>query len=170
MPLDSQSKVRLGWLAIAAAPVLIVQAVRFTSGEQAVENVHAAQQVPSVPAVTSPVQPPRQMTNQQLEAAAWFKAQNAAASPKSPIDAPSPLPRVHVPKEESPLPSLRLGGVASRQGTYVASINNRIFAVGDQPAEQWTITSIDGESRVVRLESHDGRKIELSGSGVTIRE
>jgi len=130
--------------------------------------------VDPAPALASPApQPaaPSTLSAEQRRALEWLAAAKSGEwSLRSPIDtpapqikAPDPLPVAH---EAPPLPSLRLGGVASRGKDVVASINNRLFARGDEPAQGWTIISIDASSRAVALERIDGKRFELTSNGL----
>ncbi len=169
MHLDSRSRVRLGWLAAAAAPMVFVQAVRLVSGGHADAASAATAVSPSeAPAAAEGAKllPP---TEEQRRALEWLAGrQHQGAALRSPMDVPKPVERPMVPVqvEEIPLPKLRLGGIATRRNDSVASINNRLMAVGDEPAAGWRIVAIDADARAVRLERHDGKLFALTSEGL----
>jgi hypothetical protein len=171
MAVDSRSKVRLGWIAAAAAPVLAVQAVRLFADSGVSDAAAAPTPAQLAPAVEPVPARSKTLTDEQRRAIDWLASVRSGASPvRSPIDtpapqikAPDPVPAV---QEPPPLPSLRLGGVASRGKDVVASINNRLFARGDEPAQGWTIVEIDGPARAVTLERFDGQRFELTSNGL----
>ena len=178
MALDSRTKVRLGWVAAAAAPMLAVQAAQlfFGAGPATAGAQPALPENPPVAAIVPGVVPALVVGPEQTTALAWLsgRAKNPSTLP-SPMHRPAapvtPVMPVHedvaaVPQQQ-PLPNLRLGGVISRRGgEAVASINNRLFIKGDQPADGWTIQTIDYEGRRVALVRVDGRRIELTPDGV----
>ncbi len=172
MPLDSRSKLRLGWVAAAAAPIVAVQVARLLAGGG---PGHAAAAVPQVVVVATPATPavaPIELTAEQTRALEWLTLRREQQTTlRSPIDVHVPQVREAVAQpaveDEAPLPKLRLGGVVSRGQDTVASINNRLFAVGDEPVQGWTIGAIDSQTRAVTLERFDGQRFELTSSGFT---
>jgi len=172
MPLDTRSKTRLGWVAAAAAPIVAVQVARLLAGGG---PGHAAAAIPQPALPTAPATveaAPLVLTAEQSRALEWLTSRRVQQTTlRSPIDVHVPQIRADVlpsaVEEELPLPKLRLGGVASRGRDTVASINNRLYAIGDEPAQGWTITAIDGQTRTLSLERFDGQKFELSSSGIT---
>ena len=174
MALDSRSKVRLGWVAAAAAPIVAVQAARLLSGgDPGLASAAVPPMVAAPVAIVEPV-PQQVVTPEQQRALDWLTARRLEqAAVRSPIEVTvarvADAPRPSAVEEEVPLPKLRLGGIASRGKNVVASINNRLFAVGDEPAEGWTITEIDAEARAVALDGLDERKIVLTSAGVALR-
>lgn len=172
MALDTRSKVRLGWIAAALAPVVAVQAVRLLTASGPQSAVAASPSpMPAAAAPTVHAASPATITEEQRRALAWLATIEARPGMlRSPMCVTEPpaaaAPTTIAPVEELPLPTLRLGGVVSRGKDSVASINSRLFAVGDEPAEGWLIQSIDGAKRSVHLRRFDGKRIELTSNGI----
>jgi len=176
MALDSRSKVRLGWFAAAAAPMIAVQVaqVLFGGGPAAATAEPSLTEEPTGNAAAPGEAPAMLIGPPETAALAWLAERAGSAQPlTSPMHrAPAPVVPVQVfgaakGEDEKPLPDLRLGGVISRgRGAPVASINNRLFVSGDQPADGWTIETIDHDNRRVMLVRVDGRRIELTSDGV----
>lgn len=171
MYLDSRSKLRLGWLAAALAPIVVVQVTRLATGSGPHHAAAASiQPSPLDTAAAGPIAQEAPLTEEQLLAIDWLAKQDAALEFRSPMNTPQPPIAVGTPQpaplDDPGLPHLRLGGVVSRGTDVVASINGRLFTRGDEPADGWTIKAIDGPARVVTLQRFDGKRIELRSTGI----
>lgn len=174
MAIDTRSRIRLGWVAAALAPLVTVQAMRLlmSPGPQAAAAAAPAAETPGSNPTAQPAAPAA-LTDEQQRAIQWLAEIEAReATVRSPMNVPEPpvstTPAPVMPANEPAMPKLRLGGVVSRGADSVASINSRLFAVGDEPAEGWTIQAIDGAKRAVRLQRIDGKRIELTSGGMVV--
>lgn len=170
MNLSTSARQKVLWVAAAAGPIVAVQAARFAlGGGPAAASAAQVQANPDPsPAAAKPAEP---LTDAQRRALAWIDEGNwknaLSRSPMHAPDAARPSPIVEV--DGTPrivVPTLRLGGIVSRGSEAIASINNRLFTVGDEPAHGWRIERIDQAARLVLFRGPDGRAVELSGSGV----
>lgn len=178
MALSRRAKSKLGWVAAAAGPIVAVQAARFMFGGGPVgasaAPPAAASQPTAIPAAAVPQ--PGPLSEEQLRAIEWLSSRACSeAVSRSPMhrpDAPRPVARIDSPsaEKEVELPPLRLGGIIRRSTGAVASINNRLFSVGDQPVRGWTVERIDHEERRVIFRCDDGRAAELTSAGPRIIE
>ncbi len=170
MNLSTSARQKVLWVAAAAGPIVAVQAARFALG-------HGPSSASAAPAQTNPdpapaaTPPGAPLTDAQRRALAWIDEGDwkdaLSRSPMHAPDATRPSPIVEV--DGTPrivVPMLRLGGIVSRGSEAIASINNRLFTVGDEPAHGWRIERIDQAARLVLFRGPDGRTVELSGSGV----
>lgn len=177
MALSRRAKTKLGWIAAASGPIVAVQAARFVLGGGPV-GASAAMPAPSTTVAPAPAaaSAPIALSEAQRRAIQWLSSEAclsaAARSPMHRPDAPRPVVRIEPASEEprEELPPLRLGGIIQRSTGAVASINNRLFSVGDQPVQGWTVERIDHEDRRVIFRCDDGRAAELTSAGPRIIE
>lgn len=179
--LDSRTKSKLLWVATALAPVLVVQGVRTvfgTSGEPASASA-APTSAAGAPAV---IEAERALTPPQKAAQAWLDSRTGDSVMRSPMDrpeapvveqgaaAPRTTPKAAPSGPVSPVitnaspEQLVVGGmlVGGNVENGLASINHRVYRLGDLVTPHWRITGIDTRKRVVTLEGPDGRTVGLS--------
>lgn len=163
------------------APIVAVQAARFVfdggpSSAQATTSVDDAA-MPHLPA--RPIKP---MTTAQQRAAAWLSEHAAPeslhtlyADLRSPMDHPPPRveeparveasptePPPSMPVEEfDPHRLLKVSSIMVDRAHAIAFINGRLCKVGDEPLKGWTITHVDGKTRVVVLTNVRGDEAVL---------
>ncbi len=172
MGLDTSASGKLLGLAALIAPVIVIQVARtFTADGPA--SAHASE-IPSPPgpAPTQPV-PHHALSPTQRRAIEFLTAENSAAARGAEV--PSPMYQ-NQPDAQSPTPQpatiasdsegtpvrLVLNGIMAGESRQLASINNRIYNVGDAVAVGWKMTAINPGERTVTLTSDAGRTLILA--------
>lgn len=171
MPLSAKARQKILWVAAASGPILAVQAARIVLGTgPAAAGAAPIVEAPAPPMAVPAATPLTKLSDAQRRAIEWIDGQTwQDALERSPMHRPEgarPAPVVvtdGVPRIV--VPSLRLGGIVTRGTDAIASINNRLFSVGDEPARGWRIERIDQTTRTVIFIGPDGRVVELSASG-----
>lgn len=172
MRLSGRAKQQVLWIAAASGPVFAVQAVRLLLGTGPAAAGAAQPDVAAEPPASyaaagpsAPLDDAQHRAIEWIDGGSWRDA--LARSPMHRPEGARPAPVVvtdGVPKMV--VPTLRLGGIVTRGSDAIASINNRLFTVGDEPAQGWRIERIELTMRTVVFRGPDGRIVELSASGV----
>lgn len=178
--LSSKTKAKLLFFATMLAPVLIVQLVRSGFGSAPVATAAAAVDPTAAPPAPAPA-PARPLTDAQQRALAWVLAQPNTSPIRSPMDSPDPAPAiVHdpipapvesvkaaIPDEQVITPAFHITGIIGNATSVgiertLASINHRIYRVGDEVTKGWVVHDIDSRNRTVTLHGPDGRVVTVS--------
>ena len=177
--LDQRTKTKAAWVATLLAPLLAVQSVRYlVIGDAHPFAAGAAMQTTTMTPVAMP-DAPKPPTSAQAKAAQWLNGRTVALNLHSPMDrpdpvatpAPTPIAEPVAPIAPAPAPRLDdtprhlvltgiLGG-AGESARSLASINHRIYRVGEEVVTGWRVTSIDSKRRSVTLSHQDGRTLEM---------
>lgn len=168
IPINRKAGDRLLWVGAMIAPILAVQVARMFEAEP-VRSASADQVAISAPAAR-PMQKP---TTAQQRALEWIAGQDLSrlsnpfvpAKPaNSPVVAqPAPIEMVEPELEgRSPPPPMELTGVMDGQRGPLASINRKIFRLGDEVVPGWTLESVDARQKVVVVRSTQGNMLELT--------
>lgn len=168
------------FFATMLAPALIVQLVRSGLGSAPVATAAAATQ--PAPAVTQlATASPHPLTDAQKRALAWVLQQPNAMPIRSPMDFPDPAPAIipdpapapvvpaqaAVPLEPVITPAFHITGMIGSAPNVgieraLASINHRIYRVGDEVSKGWIVHDIDSRNRTVTLHGPDGKVVSLT--------
>ncbi len=181
--LSSRTKARVLFFATMLAPIVIVQGARVLLGGTPVSSASAANADPGL-AITPP--PAAPLTDAQRRAITWIAGQPASLPLRSPMDRPDPPPIiVHLPITPAPEPAIpqptqppaptfilsAIIGSSSSGGSEqaLASINHRIYRVGDEITRGWRIADIDSRSRTVTVLGPDQQRITLTPPTPSLR-
>lgn len=179
LKLDQRTKTKAAWVATLLSPLIAVQGVRYlVIGEASPVSAGAAvsggQMMPATAAEAA-----KPLTAAQTKAAQWLASRTVALNLRSPMDmpdpvAPTPMPEPVVKVPEAPTPAPKdddtphhlvltsiLGG-AGESSRSLASINHRIYRVGDEVAPGWRLSAIDSKKREIVLSNSDGRSLTLT--------
>ena len=178
--IDSKTKSKLVWLATLMAPVMAVQAARFVFGGSASPAPAAAAAVqPSVPGPTA-AEPEKALTAEQLKAKNWLHSQSRTLHGRSPMDRADPTPvevampsagpsTLDAPPPQTPVVEGQPTGLAltgmiagGTEGQSLASINHRVYRVGDTVVGSWKVLRVDTRKRMVTLTGPEGREMSLT--------
>lgn len=179
LKLDQRTKTKAAWVATLLSPLIAVQGVRYlVIGEASPVSAGAAvsggQMMPATVAETA-----KPLTAAQTKAAQWLASRTVALNLRSPMDMPDPVakspmpePVVEVPETPTPAPAdddtprhlvlTSILGGAGETSRSLASINHKIYRVGDEVTAGWRVTSIDSKKRTVVIAHEDGRTLELA--------
>ena len=91
----------------------------------------------------------------------------------TPVEVAAPTPSPNVPPSTTPQPApvvdgqptgLALTGMIAggKEGQSLASINHRVYRVGDAVVPSWRVAAIDTRKRIVTLAGPDGQKMTLT--------
>lgn len=177
--ISSKNKAKALFFATMLAPVLLVQLVRAGLGSSPASAVAATDA--GAAASSAPAVPAKPLSQAQQKALSWIAAQPNTSPLRSPMDRPDPQPViVHEPTPPPVEPLLApivtqpfvmptfnitgIIGVVSSDGIEqaLASINHRVYRVGDEVVKGWIVFDIDSRNRTVTLHGPDGRVITLS--------
>lgn len=171
---------RLIPVAALLAPVLVVQGFRQVSGWQ----VQASQAAVVVRPVeqTAPATPtPPPVTDQMRKAAQWLESRGPLKIRRSPMDhvarvrpvaplTPDPVePQPAPTSAKRPVNKLVLSAIVGGKNSNMASINGKVFHLGDDVEPGWTIIAIHPRRMVVVLSGPEGQVLELSRTGLDER-
>jgi hypothetical protein len=164
----------------AVAPLVMVHLLRTVLAVgPAPAPAAALQPVVDIPPIADPTavlhRPP---TPEQEKALAWLSQRGPIKIGRSPMDHREPPPVVVPPPAPDPeptappvqpapgfdygaAPTLTVTAVLTRaDGSCLATINGRVYQVGDRVAKWWTITQIDGATWTVSAKCEDGRTVQ----------
>ena len=116
----------------------------------------------------APIVVPARVTDAQRAALAYFPQLPAAGNVRSPMMAPivderpEPVPERQAEKLDDPSRMLVLNSVVGKGDRALASIDNRIYRVGEEPMPGWTILVINAADRTVLLRHSSGTEAILS--------
>jgi hypothetical protein len=168
MSLSYKGRDRLIWLGAVLAPVAAVQVVRLFE----LEPVRAASAAGDVVLAAPSVRPVAKPTSAQEKALAWIAKQDRTRirDPFAPAPVAAPEPTVFVQPLDTPesepemreiAPAMELTGVMDGQRGPLASINRKIYRLGDEVVAGWTLESVDAREKIVVLRSSLGNMLEL---------
>lgn len=168
MSISYKSRDRLIWLGAVLAPVFAIQMARLFDVEP-VRAASAATDVAVAAPITRPVLKP---TASQERALAWIAKQDRTRirDPFAPAPVASVEPSLHLQPQSDPepeteireiAPAMDLTGVMDGQRGPLASINRKIFRLGDEVVPGWTLESVDARDKVVVVRSSRGNVLEL---------
>lgn len=147
-------------LALAAPPAILIALV--LSGQSVPAPAPAATLIPEQPA--QPTAAPNAARAQQ--AIDWVQNWHAPASIASPMlyhaPAAAPAPAPAAVEAPSVLPQFVVKTVMGAGDRVMASINGKVYRVGDQPIPGWTIRAMDAKSKRVDLAGPDGQTISAT--------
>lgn len=168
-------------------PALAVQGFRALSGS----GLASASATPTATPANLPLAPSEESfkpTPEMLAAAKWVQETvrpGTLAALVSPMDHPpppdpsAPPPTKVATPTETPAPTrtvarrptgkLALSSVISGEGGVMASINGKIYRIGDAVDTGWSITAIDPRGMVVTITGPEGHTVELSRKGMEER-
>lgn len=178
--ISPKTTAKILFFATLLAPALIVQLVRTGLGSAPVATAAAATQpAPAIPQLTTAAPPT--LTDTQRRALAWVLAQPNTSPIRSPMDFPDPVPVViadpapaptvpanaTVPAEPLITPTFQITGMIGSAPNVgieraLASINHRIYRVGDEVSKGWIVHEIDSRNRTVTLHGPDGRVVSVT--------
>ena len=176
--LNAKTRSQLVLAVTLVAPVLTVQAARLLVMPGASLGAAAAATVGSrsgLPPIAG--QPTKPLTAEQLRATTWLMSRTRPLRVRSPMDRPDPKPVDPAPQAEVPAPpptiqahetaapsNLLLTGLIAggARNDALASINHKVYRVGDSVATNWALTEIDARNRLVIITGPDGRQIRLT--------
>lgn len=170
--INAKGKERLLWTGALLAPLLAVQVARLFE----FETVRSAAASGVVETPTVVVRPEPTIGSAQRLALAWLEKQDYSrvadpfvSSAKTqaegneiriqPMAEVLPEPPVEV---REPIPSMELTGVMDGRRGPLASINRKIWRLGDEVAPGWTLESVDARRKVVTVRSTLGNALELT--------
>jgi hypothetical protein len=175
---------RRRWIPVAAllAPVLVVQGFRAVSGWH-VQTSSASGPRPADLPVPAPQPAPLQITPDMKRAADWITSRGPIRVGRSPMDHVPGIKPIAVPAKPDPEPvlpnavtppnrpetKLVLSAIIGGKTSNMASINGRIYRLGDDVEPGWTIIAIHPRRMVVVLSGPEGQVVELSRSGLDER-
>lgn len=163
---DSKQMVQVMGL---VGPVVGLIAVRLLLGSgpadaPAAVNAEGASQVETVVEIPTP-----KLSTQQQAALAWIEShpiEDELTSPmyrESVMAEPEIEPMVDAVPEIEPLANqCRLSSTAGKGNRRVASINGRLYRIGEEVADGWFIVDINVEKRTVMCRHSSGIEEELS--------
>ncbi len=165
------SSVRYAGLAAVAAPVLAAMVIRWAVGSQPLEVAAASSiQMEAPPSVTMSTPP---LTEQQ-QAAKKFALQALEQSfGSSPMNQPTVIPVVIeqtpdvelVPKpvaQQAALPTFDVTSILVSTRHQLATINGKLYRIGDEIVPGWRLESIDAVRSVVMIAPEIGSSIEAA--------
>lgn len=166
--LQPKGRERLIWTGALLAPIMAIQVARLFQ----VDPVRSAAASVDLPSPMPSPKPAPRTTPAQERAIAWIaqRDRDRIADPFSPVPTPvadqTPPERVASLPEPDPMhrelaPIMDLTGVMDGQRGPLASINRKIFRLGDEVVPGWTLESVDARQRVVTVRSTDGNALEL---------
>ncbi len=110
-----------------------------------------------------------QTTNQQRRAMDWLASRPATSDAESPMlhakhqaEAPPPAPVAETPAPQADDPPFAVKSVMGAGDRVMASINGKVYRVGDEPAPGWKITAMDAKTKRVDLTGPGGKTISVS--------
>lgn len=177
--LSSRTKSKALFFATMLAPVLIVQLTRSVLDTSPVATASASTQSTDLTRPL-PAANAKPLDEAQRKALAWIVTQPSTLPLRSPMDRPDPAPIIlpqevtstqpepaPTPAAEKPTPTFKLTGMIATVALdhtekALASINHRIYRVGDEVISGWTVTLIDSRQRIVTLVGPDGRSVTLT--------
>jgi hypothetical protein len=162
------------------APVLVVQGFRAFSGWNVAGSsasvARPVEQTAPTPVQSSP------LSNQAKRVQEWLVARGPIDIKRSPMDHPPPVKAAPQPElvEAEPatepkiavkLPGKKyqLSAIVGGGSTNMASISGKIYRLGEDLEEGWTIISIQPRRMIVVLSGPDGQVVELSRNGMEPR-
>ena len=176
--LDSKTKSKLALMATLLAPVLAVQGVRVGFGRAAAP---AGASAAAQPAVASPVaaEPEKALTAAQSKAKNWLGSHTRTLHGRSPMDRADPTPvevaagpsgpsdaekPASAPVVEGQPKGLVVTGMIAggTERLSLASINHRVYRIGDTVTGSWKVSAIDTRKRLVTLTGPEGLEMGLS--------
>lgn len=168
MSISYKGRDRLIWLGAVLAPIAAIQIARLFE----VEPVRAASAAADVTVVAPMARPVLKPTAAQEKALAWIAKQDRtrvrdpfAPAPVAAADPVLHVQPLHVPEPEPEVreiaPAMELTGVMDGQRGPLASINRKIFRLGDEVAPGWTLESVDAREKSVIVRSALGNTLEL---------
>lgn len=167
--MNDKNNARIITAAVLAAPVATMALVRILLGDpvtQASANFRALDPLASSQKLTADAElaATDKLSAQQLRLIAsgmmWAPLSDETASPMLEQVAYVPEPEAK-PKEE-PDPQLEISSVMGAGDRAFASINGRVYRLGDTVATGWILEAIDAPARRVTIRrEHDGRQIDL---------
>lgn len=120
---------------------------------------------------------PAPMSDDQRLALEWLAARDRDAAMVSPMDHPTPRPvrpvavaepEAVTPADEpeagaevSPLEGFKLTAIVGTSDGGLASINGRVYRIGDELAAGWRISEIDVQAQTVTATNEDGRSATI---------
>ena len=175
MNLSKNAKKRLVTVGALVAPVLMVQTVRWVfnapSGPSGASAAMPTDADPVIPPTTTP-----KLSKEQQAANAWARGVQIAmdlhspmdhGEPKAAVETAAPTPTNPTPRQPEVDPvatiasKLAVGAIFGGRGGQMATINGRVFGVGEEPAPGWRIEKIDLRSGVVTLNGPSDKTVEL---------
>ena len=158
-------RAKLMQIAAVAGPGLLVGAMRLvmTPGEPIQVNSG------TVPVLMPVVTVPTKLSPEQQRATDWVAALDLPGIPPSPLHrtrapavvvSPDPEP-VKPPPPADPLAGLKLTGTMGTNLGGLATINGRIYKIGDTIRPGCKLVSVDTPSNTVELETEDGERHTL---------
>lgn len=169
--INMRGREKLIWTGALLAPLVAVQAARFLEVDP-VRQAGAANFAEVVPPQSRPVFKP---TAAQERAMQWLARQDFTkiTDPFQPQAAIAPTPEIRVqpiaqaepepPAElREPIPVLELTGVMDGRRGPLASINRKIWRLGDEVFPGWTLESVDARRKAVMVRSTLGNALELT--------
>lgn len=168
MSISYKGRDRLIWLGAVLAPVAAIQVARLFE----VEPVRAASAASDI-AVSAPApRPVLKPTATQEKALAWIAKQDRTRvrDPFAPAPVAAAEPTLHVqpmhvsepePEVREIAPAMELTGVMDGQRGPLASINRKIFRLGDEVVPGWTLEAVDAREKYVMVRSAQGNTLEL---------
>lgn len=161
---------RIGQIALLAAPVVAIVAVRWLAG--GLTPAPASQPAPD-PTQASAGAAVAQLTPAQKRALEWIRGASASHRLSSPLDTSTwdvlpesvPTPRPELPSApiqpglKPEVEALRVTAVLGRPDAALVAINGKVYRVGDEAVPGWKIASINIENQSVRISDSEGTEV-----------
>ncbi|MBY0111906.1 MAG: hypothetical protein K2Y21_03730 [Phycisphaerales bacterium] len=174
--INAKGRERLIWTAALLAPLVAVQVARFFE----VETVRSAAAAGVVDTPAPAVRPVARPSAAQQRALDWLRERDFSKviDPfASAVVARGPVNEIHIqplavaepepPAElREPIPTLELTGVMDGRRGPLASINRKIWRLGDEVVPGWTLEAVDARRKVVTVRSTLGNALELTVKNV----
>ncbi|MBL8744830.1 MAG: hypothetical protein JNK58_00585 [Phycisphaerae bacterium] len=131
---------------------------------------------PASPAPTVAIaEPTSTLTKEQARAASWLASWTRPDRIESPMLYPTRRPQEAAPEApaEAPaaepaasIPEFVVKTVMGSGDRAMASINGKVYRVGDEPIPGWKIVSMDSKAKRVELSGPGGRTISIAPQGL----
>lgn len=174
--ISPKGRERLIWTAALLAPLVAVQAARFFE----VDTVRVAAAADATETPVQVVRPAPKPSAVQQRALDWLRGRDFSKITDpfaSAVVAKAPTNEIHIqpiaepepeppPELREPIPTLELTGVMDGRRGPLASINRKIWRLGDEVVPGWTLEAVDARRKVVTVRSTLGNALELSVKNV----
>lgn len=174
--INPKGRERLIWTAALLAPLVAVQAVRFFE----VDTVRTAAAAGTNEMPVQAVLPAPKPSPVQQRAMDWLRALDFSKITDpfaSTVVTKAPTNEIHIqpiaeaepeppPEQREPIPTLELTGVMDGRRGPLASINRKIWRLGDEVVAGWTLEAVDARRKVVTVRSTLGNALELTVKNV----